>query len=69
MISAVARPIVFLLALLSLGVTSALAQVRPVWQIGVDEDPFQYGYNATDEFSWENYINDVRPGQAVDNSG
>jgi hypothetical protein len=33
-----------------------------VWLIGVDEDPLAVGYNATDEFSSENYVNDLRPG-------
>lgn len=33
-----------------------------VWLIGEDEDPLAAGYNATDEFSSENYVNDARPG-------
>ncbi len=36
-----------------------------VWQIGVDEDPLAAGYNPTDEFSSENYINDLRPGKVT----
>lgn len=39
-----------------------LAQSGTVWLIGVDEDPLAAGYDATDEFSSENYINDPRPG-------
>jgi uncharacterized protein (DUF1800 family) len=38
------------------------AAIEPVWLIGVDEDPFASGYNPTDEFSSENYVNDPRPG-------
>jgi uncharacterized protein (DUF1800 family) len=39
-----------------------LAQSGTVWLIGADEDPLAAGYDATDEFSSENYINDPRPG-------
>ncbi|MBP9900080.1 MAG: DUF1800 family protein [Verrucomicrobia bacterium] len=42
-----------------------LAAPLPVWQIGVDEDPFAAGYIATDEFSSENYLNDPRPGKVT----
>jgi uncharacterized protein (DUF1800 family) len=38
------------------------AQSGTVWLIGLDEDPLAAGYDATDEFSSENYINDPRPG-------
>jgi uncharacterized protein (DUF1800 family) len=41
------------------------ADLRTVWQIGIDDDPFQSGYNATQEFSSENYINDPRPGKVT----
>src|SRR6185369_16692394 len=44
---------------------SLRADQMPVWQIGQDEDPFQSGYNATDEFSVENYVNDPRPGKVT----
>ncbi len=53
----------FLILVVLLSATSALrAAPETVWLIGVDEDPFASGYNATDEFSSENYINDPRPG-------
>lgn len=55
-----------LFVLLLAGLLSAPAALRAapetVWLIGVDEDPFASGYNATDEFSSENYVNDPRPG-------
>jgi uncharacterized protein (DUF1800 family) len=60
--SAVFRGIL-LFALFSLA--SARATLLPVWTIGVDEDPFASGYNATDEFSVENYANDLRPGKVT----
>src|SRR5688572_163412 len=41
------------------------AEFQAIWQIGVDEDPLQSGYNATDEFSTENYLNDARPGRVT----
>ena len=44
---------------------SSSAALQTVWQIGVDEDPYASGYNPTDEFSSENYINDVRPGKVT----
>ena len=50
------------MVVLILAIRSLAAAPQTVWQIGVDEDPFASGYNATDEFSSENYINDVRPG-------
>ena len=65
MILAVARPVVFLLAFFFLGLTSTRAELLPVWHIGLDEDPLQSGYNATDEFSSENYLNDARPGKVT----
>lgn len=49
-------------AIILLAAVSLVAAPQVVWQIGVDEDPFANGYNATDEFSSENYINDLRPG-------
>lgn len=39
-----------------------LAAPGTVWLIGADEDPLAAGYNPTDEFSSENYVNDARPG-------
>ncbi len=53
------------LACLALASTVAWADQQPVWQVGLDEDPFQSGYNATDEFSSENSINDTRPGKVT----
>jgi uncharacterized protein (DUF1800 family) len=47
---------------LALAVLPARAGWQKVWTLGADEDPFSSGYNATDEFSQENYINDARPG-------
>jgi uncharacterized protein (DUF1800 family) len=47
---------------LFLATSSLRAAIEPVWLIGVDEDPFTSGYNPTDEFSSENYVNDPRPG-------
>lgn len=52
----------FVLAGLLLAVPSLRAAPETIWLIGVDEDPFASGYNPTDEFSSENYINDPRPG-------
>lgn len=49
-------------AVLTLVTASLTAAPQTVWLIGVDEDPFASGYNPTDEFSSENYINDARPG-------
>ncbi len=63
------RPLISLLALLFWGALSAPAQLRPVWQIGVDDDPFASGYNATREFSVENYTNDPRPGRVTRGPG
>ena len=65
MILAVTRLVVLFLALCSIAATPARAQLRSVWLIGVDEDPFQSGYDATDEFSTENYVNDPRPGMVT----
>ena len=42
--------------------SSLRAAPETVWLIGVDEDPLASGYNPTDEFSSENYVNDPRPG-------
>src|ERR671926_12391 len=56
--------LVIFLSLILLGAT-ARAQIQTVWQIGVDEDPFQSGYNATDEFSQENFTNDRPPGKVT----
>lgn len=44
---------------------AATAAPQVVWQIGVDEDPFAAGYEATDEFAVENYVNDSRPGKVT----
>src|SRR5262245_55362855 len=45
--------------------SSVFAAQQVIWKIGLDEDPFQSGYNATDEFSSENYANDARPGRVT----
>ena len=50
-------------------VVAAQAELTTVWQIGVDEDPLASGYNPTDEFVSENYINDVRPGRVTRQPG
>src|SRR4030095_7301267 len=65
MLSTAVRQIFLLTGFLFLVSTSLPAELQPSWQIGVDEDPFQSGYNATDEFSSENYINDLRPGKVT----
>lgn len=56
------RFVVWSLAGLLLLPAALRAAPEMVWLIGVDEDPFASGYNPTDEFSSENYINDPRPG-------
>ena len=48
-----------------LAAAPATAALQPVWQIGVDDDPFSSGYNPTHEFSQENGVNDPRPGQVT----
>ncbi|NOS70458.1 MAG: DUF1800 family protein [Verrucomicrobia bacterium] len=52
----------FICATFFLGMVTIFAAPQTIWQIGQDEDPLAAGYNATDEFSTENYINDARPG-------
>src|ERR1051325_4524860 len=64
MFSAAARQVALLTASSLLAGAACGAPVT-VWQIGVDEDPFASGYNATDEFSVENYVNDARPGRVT----
>lgn len=56
------RFVFLVLAGLLLATQTLPAAPETVWLIGVDEDPLAAGYNATDEFSSENYINDPRPG-------
>ena len=56
------RKIGLSLAAMTLAATSLRAATQTVWLIGVDEDPLAAGYNATDEFSSENYLNDAKPG-------
>ncbi|MEK7782266.1 MAG: hypothetical protein AAB370_12270, partial [Verrucomicrobiota bacterium] len=56
------RPFRLAFAILFLAGAALVAAPQVVWQIGADEDPFAAGYNPTDEFSSENYINDSRPG-------
>ena len=63
------RPVILLLGVLLFTTAGARAQLLPVWQIGVDDDPFAAGYNATGEFSSENYINDPRPGKVTRRPG
>src|SRR6266850_3707235 len=41
------------------------AQRQLVWRIGVDDDPLESGYDATHEFSQENFMNDPRPGKVT----
>jgi len=53
------------LAILLLVVAGAQAGLVTVWQIGIDGDPYASGYNATGEFSQENFVNDLRPGQVT----
>src|SRR5437870_4116851 len=65
MLSSALRPALLLCASLFLTASGARADLQPVWQIGVDDDPFQSSYNPTHEFSSENYINDARPGQVT----
>src|SRR5262245_40399689 len=54
----------FLLSLAALP-RSTWAVPQLVWQVGVDDDPYAAGYNATGEFSVENYINDPPPGRVT----
>lgn len=56
-------PCAFLILLAGMGWLHA--GLQPVWQIGVDEDPFASGYNATDEFSQERNGNTLRPGRVT----
>lgn len=56
------RPFRLAFAILFLAGAALVAAPQVVWQIGGDEDPFAAGYNPTDEFSSENYVNDPRPG-------
>jgi uncharacterized protein (DUF1800 family) len=58
------RLILFGLAL-SLGIAASRASLATVWQIGVDDDPFAAGYNPTQEFSSEDYVNDPKPGKVT----
>jgi len=51
--------------LLLMSAVVAQAGFLPVWSIGMDEDPLAAGYNATDEFSQENFVNDARPGKVT----
>ncbi|TAK95582.1 MAG: DUF1800 family protein, partial [Verrucomicrobia bacterium] len=44
---------------------TARAAYTNVWLIGVDEDPFASGYNATDEFSQEQNGDTLRPGRVT----
>ena len=41
------------------------AQIQLVWRIGLEDDPFESGYDPTHEFSQENFINDPRPGKVT----
>lgn len=58
----VIRHVVLVVVSLLLGAQALRAAPESVWLIGVDEDPFAVGYDPTDEFSSENYLNDLRPG-------
>ena len=58
------RGVLILLGLLCLAAPANSAPL-PVWFIGIDEDPLSSGYNPTDEFSQENFINDPRPGKVT----
>src|SRR6266436_1106819 len=50
-------------------IIAAQAGQQTVWQIGIDDDPLQAGYNATQEFSQENFVNDLRPGKVTRRPG
>ena len=63
MFPAAIRRLLILAAVLPLLTNEARGALQTVWLIGVDEDPLASGYNATDEFSSENYINDPKPGK------
>ena len=57
------HPVAALTVAILFGVASfARGAIQPVWQIGVDDDPFTSGYNPTHEFSQENGLNDPPPG-------
>src|SRR6476661_1884310 len=56
-------------AILLGSVVAAQADQQIVWQIGIDDDPFQQNYNPTQEFSQENFINDLRPGKVTRRPG
>lgn len=46
--------------------TASHAALQTLWQIGIDNDPYDSsGYNATQEFSSENYVNDAPPGKVT----
>lgn len=62
MFPAAIRRLLILAAVLPLLTNEARGALQTVWLIGVDEDPLASGYNATDEFSPDNYINDPKPG-------
>jgi uncharacterized protein (DUF1800 family) len=56
-------------AILMGSLVSGHADLQTVWQIGIDDDPFQQNYNPTQEFSQENFINDLRPGKVTRRPG
>jgi uncharacterized protein (DUF1800 family) len=55
------------IAMCSLGLFAFAARADSVtlWQIGVDDDPFQPGAYSTDELSIENHANDLPPGKVT----
>src|ERR1043166_9387853 len=61
--------LLILFATIAFSVLAARADIQTVWQIGIDDDPLQNGYNATQEFSQENFINDPRPGKVTRRPG
>src|SRR6476646_1133727 len=63
------RRVTIFAAILLGGVVAAQADLQTVWQIGIDDEPFQQGYNATQEFSQENFINELRPGKVTRRPG
>lgn len=59
------RRVFFSWAIVIFSAATASAQLQTVWQIGVDDDPYSGNYNATQEFSSENYVNDAKPGKVT----
>jgi uncharacterized protein (DUF1800 family) len=58
------KPILLASFALSLA-CAAHAALQPVWQVGIDDDPFQSAYQPTSEFAPENNENDRPPGSVT----